>query len=123
MRLEQDVKCMQRALELARLGVGLTRPNPPVGAVLVRDGVVLSEGWHRFAGGDHAERACLQQVEGPLGDATLYVTLEPLFDDGKNAALYRYYSGKGRRASGGGDCRLQSCSCRPGTGAFAGKGG
>jgi len=71
---------MQRALALARRGEGLTRPNPPVGAVLVHDGKIISEGFHKKAGFDHAERACLKSLKPKaqsLESATLYVTLEP----------------------------------------------
>jgi len=75
---------MRRALALARRGEGRTRPNPPVGAVIVRDGVAIGEGFHRQAGGPHAEIGALrgldrQQVEG----ATLYVTLEPCSTHGR----------------------------------------
>lgn len=78
--MDADERYMARALELARLGEGLTRPNPPVGAVLVRADQVLAEGWHERAGGPHAEAACLRQLRpeaGALATATLYVTLEP----------------------------------------------
>jgi diaminohydroxyphosphoribosylaminopyrimidine deaminase/5-amino-6-(5-phosphoribosylamino)uracil reductase len=71
---------MQRALALARRGEGLTRPNPPVGAVLVREGKIIAEGFHKKAGFDHAERACLKSLKPKaqsLESATLYVTLEP----------------------------------------------
>lgn len=68
---------MQRALVLARLGEGLTRPNPPVGAVLVQNGRIISEGFHKKAGGPHAEVNCLKPVSGNLESAILYVTLEP----------------------------------------------
>jgi diaminohydroxyphosphoribosylaminopyrimidine deaminase/5-amino-6-(5-phosphoribosylamino)uracil reductase len=71
---------MQRALALARRGEGLTRPNPPVGAVLVRNGKIIAEGFHKKAGCDHAERACLKSLKPKaqsLESATLYVTLEP----------------------------------------------
>jgi diaminohydroxyphosphoribosylaminopyrimidine deaminase/5-amino-6-(5-phosphoribosylamino)uracil reductase len=72
---------MQKALALARRGEGLTRPNPPVGAVLVQNGKIIAEGFHKKAGGPHAEVNCLRQVEGKksksLKSATLYVTLEP----------------------------------------------
>ena len=51
---------MQLALEAARQGEGLTRPNPPVGAVLVREEKVLATGWHAFAGGEHAERGVFE---------------------------------------------------------------
>lgn len=74
-----DEKFMQRALELARIAEGMTRPNPPVGAVLVKNGQVVAEAFHERAGEDHAERACLKKVPAgtELADATLYVTLEP----------------------------------------------
>lgn len=79
-----DERFMQLALEAARQGEGLTRPNPPVGAVLVREGSVLATGWHAVAGGDHAERACLNAVAGEdLSDTTLYVTLEPCSTEGR----------------------------------------
>lgn len=83
--MQDDEKYMMRALELARQGEGLTRPNPPVGAVLVRDGKVLAEGWHRKAGEDHAERDCFGKVPATenLQKATLYVTLEPCSTHGR----------------------------------------
>lgn len=74
---------MRRAIELARRGEGLTRPNPPVGAVLVRDDEVIAEGWHRKAGEDHAERDCLKSIGANLKSATLYVTLEPCSTHGR----------------------------------------
>ena len=71
---------MRRALELALRGAGRTNPNPLVGAVLVRDGRVIGEGWHRRYGDLHAEREALRDCrargEDPRG-ATMYVTLEP----------------------------------------------
>jgi len=78
---------MKRALELARRGEGLTRPNPPVGAVLVKNGKIISEGFHKKAGGPHAEVNCLRQVKGltakSLKPATLYITLEPCSTEGR----------------------------------------
>ncbi len=68
---------MQRALALARRGEGLTRPNPPVGAVLVQNGKIIAEGFHKKAGGPHAEVSCLQSAIGNLKSSILYVTLEP----------------------------------------------
>lgn len=71
---------MERALELAARGDHRTRPNPKVGAVLVRDGRVLAEGYHVEAGGPHAEAAAFSALERSGGDpagATLYVSLEP----------------------------------------------
>jgi len=70
-----DERFMQRALALARHGLGKTSPNPAVGAVLVRHGRIIGEGWHRKAGGPHAEVFALRRVNAR--GATLYVTLEP----------------------------------------------
>ena len=72
-----DEQLLERALELAERGRGRTRPNPVVGALVIRDGEVVGEGWHEQAGGPHAEIAALEQAgERALG-ATLIVTLEP----------------------------------------------
>lgn len=68
---------MTRALALAERGRGATAPNPVVGAVVVRGGLVLSEGYHRRAGGDHAEVAALRRLGARARGATLYVSLEP----------------------------------------------
>lgn len=67
---------MARALELARKGLYTTAPNPRVGCVLVRDGVVIGEGWHHRAGQGHAEVEALRNTPDAQG-ATAYVTLEP----------------------------------------------
>lgn len=72
-----DLRFMLRALELARKGEGLTRPNPPVGAVVVRAGRIVGEGWHRKAGGPHAEIHALRDAGAKARGATVYVTLEP----------------------------------------------
>ena len=72
-----DIRWMRRALLLARRGEGLTRPNPPVGAVLVARGRKIGEGFHRIAGGPHAEVVALLDAGGKARGATLYVTLEP----------------------------------------------
>lgn len=77
---------MKRALALARRGQGWVEPNPMVGAVLVRDGRIVAEGWHRRFGGPHAEAACLADAAGrgvPIDGATLVVTLEPCCHRGK----------------------------------------
>lgn len=68
---------MRRAIDLARKGEGLTRPNPPVGAVLVKKGKLLAEGFHAKAGGPHAEIVALRKAGGRARGADLYVTLEP----------------------------------------------
>ncbi len=74
---------MQRALELARLATGYTSPNPLVGAVVVRNGEIVGEGWHRQAGSPHAEVEALQQAGEAARGATLYVTLEPCNHHGR----------------------------------------
>jgi diaminohydroxyphosphoribosylaminopyrimidine deaminase/5-amino-6-(5-phosphoribosylamino)uracil reductase len=68
---------MSRALDLARLGLSTTTPNPRVGCVIVKDGAVAGEGWHRRAGEPHAEIVALGEAGGRARGATVYVTLEP----------------------------------------------
>ncbi|MCC7194876.1 MAG: bifunctional diaminohydroxyphosphoribosylaminopyrimidine deaminase/5-amino-6-(5-phosphoribosylamino)uracil reductase RibD [Gemmatimonadaceae bacterium] len=74
---------MRRALALARRGWGRTAPNPMVGAVVVRDGRVVGEGWHAHYGGPHAEVAALHAAGAKARGATVYVTLEPCAHLGK----------------------------------------
>ena len=68
---------LERAIELAERGRGTTHPNPVVGAVVVRDGEVVGEGWHERKGGPHAEVIALEAAGEAARGATLYVTLEP----------------------------------------------
>jgi diaminohydroxyphosphoribosylaminopyrimidine deaminase/5-amino-6-(5-phosphoribosylamino)uracil reductase len=68
---------LERAIELAERGRGTTHPNPVVGAVVVRDGEVVGEGWHERKGGPHAEVIALEAAGEAAREATLYVTLEP----------------------------------------------
>src|SRR5262245_17461438 len=79
----EDLRMMRSALELAEKGRGATRPNPVVGAVLVRGGRVLARGFHRRAGGPHAEIEALARVNFRAPGATLYVTLEPCCHRGR----------------------------------------
>ncbi len=74
---------MQRAHELAEHGRYTAAPNPLVGAVVVRDGVVIGEGWHARAGGSHAEVQALESSGPAARGAQLYVTLEPCNHHGK----------------------------------------
>ncbi len=78
-----DELYMGRALELARLGWGKTRPNPLVGAVVVKDGGIIAEGYHHFFGGDHAEVNALKKLDFKAEGATMYVSLEPCSHHGK----------------------------------------
>lgn len=68
---------MSRALQLARLGLYSTSPNPRVGCVIVKDGKIIGEGWHQKAGEAHAEINALSQAGSAAHGATAYVTLEP----------------------------------------------
>ncbi len=72
-----DYEHMRRALRLAERGRGSAHPNPLVGAVLVKDGKVIGEGWHAYPGGEHAEVAALRSAKETAEGATLYVTMEP----------------------------------------------
>ncbi len=74
---------MLRALELATKGRGMTYPNPLVGALLVKRGRVIAEGYHRKVGGDHAEIVALKSAKRSANGATLYVTLEPCCHTGR----------------------------------------
>ncbi len=78
-----DIKYMKRALTLARKGIGKTSPNPAVGCVIVKDGVVVGEGWHHKAGAPHAEALALQAAGDAARGADVYVTLEPCCHTGK----------------------------------------
>lgn len=83
-----DDHWMNLALEEARKGIGRTAPNPPVGAVIVKNGQVLGKGWHRMAGHPHAEREALADARKSVGDdeirgSCIYVTLEPCSTHGR----------------------------------------
>jgi diaminohydroxyphosphoribosylaminopyrimidine deaminase/5-amino-6-(5-phosphoribosylamino)uracil reductase len=83
--MEVQARYMQRALELAALGLGRVSPNPMVGCVLVHQGRVIGEGWHQKYGGPHAEVNAINSVvaKAQLKDCTLYVNLEPCSHHGK----------------------------------------
>ncbi|HEY7155604.1 MAG TPA: bifunctional diaminohydroxyphosphoribosylaminopyrimidine deaminase/5-amino-6-(5-phosphoribosylamino)uracil reductase RibD [Gemmataceae bacterium] len=78
-----DAEWMRRALELAKRGRGFVEPNPLVGAVVVRDGQLIGEGWHQRYGEAHAEVHALAAAGEAARGATLYVTLEPCCHHGK----------------------------------------
>src|SRR5258706_8647375 len=79
-----DRRFMQLALTLGRRGEGRTWPNPAVGAVVVKDGVVIGRGWTQPGGRPHAEPEALRRAGEAAGGATLYVTLEPCSHVGKS---------------------------------------
>ena len=82
-RTDSDHLHLARAIDLAERGLGRASPNPVVGAVIVRDGSVLGEGWHDEYGGPHAEvNAIADCGDADLRGATLYVSLEPCCHDG-----------------------------------------
>jgi diaminohydroxyphosphoribosylaminopyrimidine deaminase/5-amino-6-(5-phosphoribosylamino)uracil reductase len=76
---------LTRALELAERGRGTTHPNPVVGAVVVRDGEVVGEGWHERKGGPHAEIVALEAAGDRARGSTLYLTMEPCTHHGDTA--------------------------------------
>ncbi|MBE0595800.1 MAG: bifunctional diaminohydroxyphosphoribosylaminopyrimidine deaminase/5-amino-6-(5-phosphoribosylamino)uracil reductase RibD [Desulfuromonadales bacterium] len=110
---------MRRALELGRRGEGRTRPNPAVGAVIVRQGDIVGEGYHPRAGEGHAAIFALRQAAGAARGGDLYVTLEPCCHQGRTgpcaeaviaAGLARVFIGTrdpNPRVDGGGISRLQ----------------
>lgn len=80
---EEDKKYMRRAIELAKLGTGAVNPNPLVGAVIVKDGRIIGEGYHRKYGELHAERDAIAHLTEDAEGADMYVTLEPCCHYGK----------------------------------------
>jgi diaminohydroxyphosphoribosylaminopyrimidine deaminase/5-amino-6-(5-phosphoribosylamino)uracil reductase len=78
-----DAKWMDRALELARRGEALASPNPRVGAVLVKSGRVVGEGFHTYAGIKHAEIIALESAGSKSRSSTLYINLEPCSHQGR----------------------------------------
>lgn len=78
-----DEYYMRRAIELAKKGLGFTNPNPLVGAVIVKDGEIIGEGYHAKYGELHAERNAIASLKKSAKGATIYVTLEPCCHYGK----------------------------------------
>ncbi len=83
---EADVVWLERAVELASRGLNTTSPNPRVGCVIVRDGKLLGEGWHQWAGQGHAEVNAITAAGGDVRGATVYVSLEPCNFAGRTPA-------------------------------------
>jgi diaminohydroxyphosphoribosylaminopyrimidine deaminase / 5-amino-6-(5-phosphoribosylamino)uracil reductase len=117
--ISTDIKYMKRALALAKKGLGKTYPNPAVGCVIISDGVVVGEGWHKRAGGHHAEVHALEMAGSQARGADVYVTLEPCSHTGKTppcsqalirAGVKRVVAGMGDpnpQVNGGGLLALQ----------------
>ena len=81
----EDSRYMRLALDLGRRGLGRTAPNPAVGAVIVKDGVIVGRGWTQDGGRPHAEVEALGRAKRAARGATLYVTLEPCSHQGETA--------------------------------------
>jgi diaminohydroxyphosphoribosylaminopyrimidine deaminase / 5-amino-6-(5-phosphoribosylamino)uracil reductase len=117
---DADRLAMSRALVLAQRGLFTTDPNPRVGCVLLRDGLVVGEGWHERAGGPHAEVNAMAQAGERARGATAYVSLEPCDHHGRTppCSLALLAAGVSRvvcamqdpdpRVSGGGIARLRA---------------
>jgi len=103
---EADTAYMRKALELAALGRGSVEPNPMVGAVIVRDGRIVGQGYHQRFGGPHAEVLALEQAGELARGATMYVTLEPCAHYGKTPPC-------APRVADAGIVRVVTCSLDP----------
>src|SRR5690349_23214668 len=79
----QDARFMALALALGRRGLGRTWPNPAVGAIVAKDGIIVGRGWTQPGGRPHAETEALRRAGAAARGATLYVTLEPCSHHGK----------------------------------------
>ncbi len=128
-----DRRAMARALALARRGRCTVAPNPMVGAVVVSGGETVGEGWHRRAGGEHAEAAALAAAANAALDGTLYVTLEPcnhhgrtppcagrVIESGVKRVVYAHRDPNPEVTGGGGD-RLRAAGIRVEGGLLAGQ--
>ena len=125
---ENDAAFMRQALDLAARGIGRTSPNPMVGSVVVRDGVVAGRGYYREYGGRHAEPQALEEAGDRARGAELYVTLEPCCHQGSTppctdaiiasgiARVLVAMSDPDRRVSGKGIGRLRTAGIAVETG-------
>lgn len=92
---KQDRIFMRKAINLAEKGRGKTRPNPLVGAIIVKDGAVVSTGYHRKAGSDHAEVDAIKNSPVGVNGSDLYVTLEPCSTHGRTPPCTETLIGNG----------------------------
>ncbi len=128
-----DERAMARALTLARRGRYTVAPNPMVGAVVTSGGEIVGEGWHRRAGGEHAEAAALRVAGNAALDGTLYVSLEPcnhhgrtppcadrVIESGVKRVVYAHRDPNPEVTGGGGD-RLRAVGVRVEGGLLAGQ--
>ncbi len=125
---ERDRRYLAACLDLARLGEGETSPNPMVGALLVKEGRVLSQGYHRRAGERHAEVEALESAGGEARGCALYVNLEPCVHHGRTppcvdaiiragvAEVVACMTDPDPRVNGGGFRRLREAGVRVRTG-------
>jgi len=95
--LNEERKYIKRAITLAKKGMGWVNPNPMVGAVLVKDGRIIGEGYHEYFGGPHAEVNAILNATESVEGATLYVTLEPCSHHGKTPPCTDLILSKGIR--------------------------
>ena len=102
---DDDTTYMRRALRLAARAAGRTSPNPMVGAVLVRGGKIVGEGYHHAAGEPHAEVNALAKAGDAARGATLYTTLEPCAHHGRTPPCVDAIVTGGRAPRGRGDAR------------------
>ena len=98
---------MRLALALGRRNLGHTWPNPAVGAVIVKDGIILARGWTQQGGRPHAEVEALRRAKKAAQGATMYVTLEPCSHQGKTPPCADAIVARGHRARGFRDGRSQ----------------
>ena len=120
----QDEIFMKEAIKLALKGLGLTSPNPMVGAIVVKNGRIMGKGWHRKAGEPHAEALAIEDAESKSRDADLYCTLEPCNHTGRTgpctekiieAGIKRVFFGcedPNPHVQGGGHKRLQEAGIK-----------
>jgi diaminohydroxyphosphoribosylaminopyrimidine deaminase/5-amino-6-(5-phosphoribosylamino)uracil reductase len=93
--MEQDKIFMQKAIELANKGRGRTSPNPMSGAVIVKDGEIVGEGFYSQSGTQHAEYYALEAAGEKANGATLYVVVEPCSTKGRYTSSFEYIKEKG----------------------------